>query len=201
MNAASVMGIAWVALVAACAAADRDTDFGAPAGAGAGEDAAHVIAAVPGTHVLRLDDDTRACLVRRLRRGDLDTARLTLVDLRPRAARALKGVRVFIEKTDADAATPHDDIHDAGAFVLGLEPRETVVLNIAPTLNALRVAGALDPQALATGGMLRLTFVAEPWEFAAALPADFALPFARATLAVPCVGQDTEPDRSTGTRP
>jgi hypothetical protein len=196
MNAASVIGIAWVALVAACAAADRGTDFGTAAGAG--EDVAHVIAAVPGTHVLRLDDDTRVCLVRRLQRGDLDTARLTLVDLRPRAARALKGVRVFVEKTDADASTSPDDIHDAGAFVLGLEPRETVVLNIAPTLNALQAAGALDPQALATGG-LRLTFVAEPWDFAAALPADFALPFARATLVVSCA--ETDPDRPTGTSP
>jgi hypothetical protein len=194
MNAGSVVAIAWVVLAAACAPAGQGTRSGDSA-TGSGEAAVHVIAAAPSTHVLRLDDSTRECLARRLQRGDLDIARLTLVDLRPRAAQALKGVRVFVDMPDAYAATPRVAASEAGAFVLGLEPRETVILNIAPALKALWRAGDLTPQVFAEDGALRLTFVAEPWDFAASLPDDFALPFARATLEVPCVETEPSPIR------
>lgn len=192
MNPVGAVGIAWVALVAACAPAAHDGLHPGAASTTGGDDVAHVIAAAPGTYALRLGDDTRACLVRQLERGSLGIARLTLVDLRPHAAQALKGVRVFVENPDADATTPPDADSAAGAFVLGPEPRETVVLNIAPALELLWASGGLQ-QTLAEGGSLRLTFVAEPWDFASSLPADFALPFARATLDVPC----PDPERAS----
>lgn len=185
MNPGGVAGIAWVALVAACAPAGHGGLYPGAAPTTSGEDVAHVIAAAPGTYALPLGDDTRACLVRQLERGSLGIARLTLVDLRPQAAQALKGVRVFVEHPDADATTPSDAASAAGAFVPGPEPRQTVVLNIAPALELLWASGGLQRR-LAEGGTLRLTFVAEPWDFAPSLPADFALPFARATLEVPC---------------
>ena len=185
MKIGCVVAIAWVALVVACVPAGHAGRHPGAASTTGGDDVAHVIAAAPGTYALRLADDTRACLARQLERGSLGTARLTLVDLRPHAAQALKGVRVFVENPDADATTPPDDASAAGAFVLDPEPRQTMVLNIAPALNLLRASGGLE-RVLATGGALRLTFVAEPWDFVPSLPTDFALPFARATLDVPC---------------
>ncbi len=185
MNPGYAVGIAWVALVAACVPASHGALQPGAASTTGGEEAAHVIAAAPGTYALPLGDDARACLARQLERGSLRVARLTLVDLRPQAAQALKGVRVFVENPDADATTPSDAASAAGAFVLGPEPRQTVVLNIAPALELLWASGGLR-RTLAEGDALRLTFVAEPWDFAPSLPADFALPFERATLDMPC---------------
>lgn len=183
-----VAAMAWCALVACVPAGPgvRGSDIDAAGDAAA---PAHVVVAAPRAHVLPLDAETRRCLVERLERGDLRIARLTLAGLRPRNAQALKGVRLFIQQPDTPrTAAPIDpapgDPHAAGAFALGLEAEQTYVLNIAPTLAALWRDGTLDAEALSAG--LRLTFVADPWEDAGALPQDFALPIGELHLDVPC---------------
>src|SRR5689334_18498344 len=77
---------------------------------------AHVITATPTTINVTLDDQTRQALQRTLADGSLAIARLSLRDMTPRAAQALKGVKIFIEKPDADSNSPVEDPHYAGAF-------------------------------------------------------------------------------------
>lgn len=196
LTARIAAGLVWCALTA-CAPAgpgERGPDAGGTGASGTDPAPAHVVAAAPGTYALPLAADTRRCLLERLERGDLRIARLTLSGLRPRNAQALKGVRVFVERPverfverpEAGTGTPTDDPHAAGAFVLGLEAEQTFVLNIAPTLDALWRSGVLDAGILSSRDGLRLTFVADPWEEAGALPQDFALPIARIRLEVPC---------------
>jgi hypothetical protein len=117
--------------------------------------------------------------------GSLEVARLILRDLRPRAAQALKGVRIFVEKLDADAGTPVDDPHYAGNFVLGLEDSQTMLWNIAPTLSRLWHSGALTAKGLAQRKALRITFVPDPVEPATPLPKDFALTFKSLEIELP----------------
>lgn len=190
-TACLVAAMAWCAL-AACAPPGpgvRGSDVDA---AGDPPAPAHVVTAVPRAYVLPLEADTRRCLLERLERGDLRIARLTLAGLRPRNAQALKGVRLFIQQPDtprsaAQAVPAPGDPHAAGAFALGLEAEQTYVLNIAPTLSALWRNRTLDAEVLsANGNGLRMTFVADPWEDAGALPQDFALPIDDLHLDVPC---------------
>jgi hypothetical protein len=143
----------------------------------------NVLTAAPRTFELVLAAEARGALEQRLARGDLDVARLAIHDLRPRSADALKGVRIFIELPAADAATRVDDPHYAGSFVLGLGSRQSVLVNIGPTLARLRRAGELGD--LAQTAALRVTLVPEPWEFARAMPDDFAISFGALTLEVP----------------
>jgi hypothetical protein len=147
--------------------------------------AASVITAAPATFEVALGSDVRRRLDRQLAGGSLEVARLVLRDLRPRAAGGLKGVRIFVEKPDADAATPVDDPHYAGNFVLGLEPSQTMLWNIAPTLSRLRRSGALTADDLAVKKALRITFVPDPVEPAVPLSKDFALTFSGLTIELP----------------
>lgn len=168
---------------AAMACADSGSNVrtaGAEAGVEDDPMTAKAITAAPSTFEVALEQEARQRLELHLGRGSLDVARLTVRDLRPRAAKSLKGVRIFIEKPDADARTPVDDPHYAGSFVLGLEDTQTLLLNVAPTLAKLWQSGDL-----AGRNALRITFVPEPWDYAAALPEDFALPFASLALEVP----------------
>lgn len=170
-------------------------------GAGTAAAPAHVVTAAPGTHTLPLPDQTRRCLLAKLENGELRVVRLTLAGLRPRNAGTLKGVRIFVERPALEGAaaegraharhrtqtgTSPVDPHAAGAIALGLEAEQTYVLNIAPTLDALWRSGALDAQTLSTHGGLRLTFIADPWDEAQALPRDFALSIRHIGLDVPC---------------
>jgi hypothetical protein len=167
----------------ACACADAGSNVQTAGAEAGGEDdpvATRVITAAPNTFEVALEEEARQRLELHLGRGSLDVARLAVRNLRPRAAHALKGVRIFIEKPDADARTPVDDPHYAGSFVLGLEDSQTMLLNVAPTLARLWQSGDL-----AGRKALRITFVPEPWDFAAALPENFALPFEGLTLEVP----------------
>jgi hypothetical protein len=136
--------------------------------------APHTIGAVPTTVRVELDSATRDGLARALESRSLDVARLVLRDVRAQGGQSLKGVRLFVEKADADLSTPTDAPHYAGSFVLGFAPPETVLLNIAPTLSRLWNSGELTRAALTDRGF-RLTFVPEPWEPARRLPGDFAL--------------------------
>ena len=179
------MRIAVIVLLglAAMACADSGGNVRTAGAEAGGEDdpvATKAITAAPSTFEVALEEEARQRLERHLGRGSLDVARLTVRDLRPRAAQSLKGVRIFIEKPDADAGTPVDDPHYAGSFVLGLEDTQTLLLNVAPTLARLWQSGDLSGRKA-----LRVTFVPEPWDFAAALPEDFALPFESVTLEVP----------------
>ena len=164
---------------AAMACADSGSNVRTAGAEAGGEDdpmTTQAIIAAPSTFEVALEEEAR----QRLGRGSLDVARLTVRDLRPRAAKSLKGVRIFIEKPDADTGTPVDDPHYAGSFVLGLEDTQTLLLNVAPTLAKLWQSGDL-----AGRNALRITFVPEPWDYAGALPEDFALPFASLALEVP----------------
>lgn len=179
------MRIAVIVLLgfAAMACADSGSNVrtaGAEAGGEGDPVATRAITGAPSTFEVALEEEARQRLEFHLGRGSLDVARLTVRDLRPRAAQSLKGVRIFIEKPDADAGTPVDDPHYAGSFVLGLEDTQTMLLNVAPTLARLWQSGDLAGQKA-----LRITFVPEPWDFAAALSEDFALPFESMTLEVP----------------
>lgn len=190
-----VAGLAGCALTA-CALAGS----GMP-GAGTGAVPAHVVTAAPGTHRLALPDKARRCLLAKLEDGELRVARLTLAGLRPRNAGTLKGVRIYVERPAFEGAAAEGraharhrtqsgaspvDPHAAGAIALGLEAEQTYLLNIAPTLDALWRSGALDAKALSAHGGLRLTFIADPWDDAQALPRDFALSIADIRLDVPC---------------
>src|SRR3954452_12095378 len=97
----------------------------------------HTITAAPTILRVELDDLTREELARRLSERSLEITRLIIRDVRPNGAEALKGIRLFIEKPDADMATPTADRHYAGSFVLGFSPPETVQLNIASALSRL----------------------------------------------------------------
>jgi hypothetical protein len=146
---------------------------------------AHVVTSAPATVSVELDDQTRQNLERHLTRGSLTVARLIIRDVRPRAAQALKGVRVFIEKPTANASTPVDDPHYAASFVLGLGASESVLLNAAPALSRLWASGALTGAGLNQSKALRITFVPEAWDFAPRLAADFALNIQEVALDVP----------------
>lgn len=168
---------------AACAPASSST--GARSSEWQAERPPYVVSAAPATINVELDDQTRQDLARHLGRGSLPVARLIVRDVRPQAAQALKGVRVFIEKPTANAGTPVDDPSYAGSFVLGLGESESVLLNVAPTLTRLWTAGGLTAASLEERKALRLTLVPEPWDFAAALPADFTLAIQAIALEVP----------------
>jgi hypothetical protein len=184
-----IVVIAFMGLLA-IAGADAGTKLQAAGGEGggrgdAGPVATKVITGAPCTFAVELADEARQRLEANLAQGSLDVARLVIRDLRPRAAQALKGVRIFVEKPDANAATPVDDPHYAGNFVLGLEASQSMLLNIAPTLSKLWHSGELTPERLAGKSALRITFVPERWDYAAALPREFALQLGGLTVEVP----------------
>ncbi|WP_287244514.1 MULTISPECIES: hypothetical protein [unclassified Okeania] len=137
----------------------------------------NVITANPSTFEVEIEEEVRQRLNLYLEDDSLKIARLYIQELRPREARALQGVRIFIEKPDADANTPIDDPHYANSFVLGLEDSQSMIWNIAPTLSKLWYLGDLSPEKLAEKEALQITFVPNPWDFAIALPEDFALTF------------------------
>jgi hypothetical protein len=145
----------------------------------------HVVTATPTTIDVELDDETRQGLEQHLAAGSLTVARLQMRDLRPQSAQALKGVRIFIEKPDANASTAVDDPHFAGTIVIGFTASESVLLNVAPTLARLRQSGDLTTARLAERRAIRITLVSEPWDFAARLPADYALTIRGVALDVP----------------
>lgn len=184
MGIAVIVCLGFVAIACASASANAQA-AGAKADSEGDPVTTNVITAAPSTFKVTMEDEVRQHLVLHLARSSLDVARLVIGNLRSRAARDLKGVRFFIEKPDADASTPVDDPHYAGNFVLGFEASQSMLLNIAPTLSRLWQSGALAPKGLAERKALRITFVPEPWDFATALPKDFALPFESLTLEVP----------------
>jgi hypothetical protein len=167
----------------ACAAAQV---HGAGGGSGEGDGnppmAASVITAAPATFEVALGDEVRRGLELHLAHGSLQVARLILRDLHPRAAQALRGMRIFVEKPDAGAGTSVDDPHYAGNFVLGLEDSQTMLWNIAPTLSRLWHSGALTAQGLEKRKALRITFVPDLWQPA---PQGFSLAFKSLTIELP----------------
>jgi hypothetical protein len=177
----------FVAIACASASVNAQAAGAEPGGArGEGDPVrTNVIAAAPSTFKVALEDEVRQRLELYLTRGSLGVARLVVRGLRPRSAQALKGVRVFVEKPDADAGTSVDDPHYAGNFVLGLAASQSMLWNIAPTLSRLWRSGDLTPKSLAEKKVLQITFVPERWDFATALPEGFALPFESLTLEVP----------------
>ncbi|MGH8614078.1 MAG: hypothetical protein ACREYF_19135 [Gammaproteobacteria bacterium] len=140
----------------------------------------HLLTAAPTTVEVAIPEDVRRHVQRHLGQKSLETVRLVVRDLRPEAADALKGVRLFLDRPDADAATPVDDPHYAGNFVLGLDDSQTFLWNIAPTLA--RIWRAPD---LTTKKTLQVTFVPETWEPATRLSEQFALRFASVELEAP----------------
>jgi hypothetical protein len=143
------------------------------------------ITAAPTTIRVELDDVTRQALERQLAARSLAVARMIIRDLHPQAAQALKGVRIFIEKPDANASTPAADPHYADSFALGLGPSESVLLNIAPTLVRLWDSRDLTGAKLDERKALRITFVPEPWDYTPRLPPDFALTVQHVAVEVP----------------
>lgn len=179
-----VVVVCFVAI--ACADASSNVQAtGAEAGDRDDPVPAGVILAAPTTFEVAIGNEARQRIELEFARGSLDVVRLVIHNLRPRAAQALKGVRIFIDKPDADVRTPAGDPHFAGAFVLGLEAPESTLLNVAPTLSRLWQSGDLAPEDLAGRKALRVTFVPESWDSATALPKDFALTFESLTFEVP----------------
>ena len=168
-----------------CACASDNARVDGRARQGQDELPAHVVTAAPLTISVDLDDQTRRELERRLSAGSLTVARLMIRDVRSQAAQALKGVRIFIEKPDADVRTSVDDAHYASSFVLGLTSPESMLLNVAPTLTRLSKSGELTSEKLNQQKAIRITFVPEPWDFARRLPPDFALTMAGVALEIP----------------
>jgi hypothetical protein len=192
-------GIVLVIGVALACAGEDTTARTMPDGPGPGSEEAgggssvtpKVINAAPRTFEVPIADDARQRLALRLESHQLEVARLTVHGVRPREARALKGVRLFVDKPDADLRTPVDDPHYAGSFVLGLEDSQTLLFNLAPTLDRLSRAGSLALRGPTARKSLQITFVPEPWEFASALPAGFALELGDLTFEV----AESEPRR------
>lgn len=147
--------------------------------------APYTLTGAPTTIRVELDDSARDALARRLDARSVEVARLILRDVRPAGAQALKGVRVFLEKPDADLSTPTDDPHYAGSFVPGFAPPETVQLNIAPALASVWASRDLSRTALNDRKAIRITLVAEPWEPARRMPPEFALTIQGAALELP----------------
>jgi hypothetical protein len=147
--------------------------------------AQYTITPAPTTVAIALDDSSRDKLVRRLGAGSLVAARLTLRDMRATGAQTLKGVRIFVEKPDADLDTPSSDPHYAGSFVLGFTPSETLNLNIAPALAAIWKSGGLTSATLNDRQAVRVTFVPEPWEPARRMPPEFSLTIQSVELILP----------------
>ena len=147
--------------------------------------AMNVITTTPSTFEVDIEEEARQRLNFYLENDSLKIARLYIRDLRPDVAQALEGVRVFIEKPDADVNTPIDDPHYASSFVLGLEDSQSMILNIAPTLSKLWYAGDLSPERLAGKEAMQITFVPHPLDFVTALPENFTLPFRCLTFEVP----------------
>lgn len=149
--------------------------------------AAARLTAAPATAEIPLDEETRRTLTRHLADGSLTVARLAIRDVRPGEtdAYALKGVRIFIEKPDATVRTPVDDPHYAGAFVPGLDPSESSLLNVAPALVRLWNAGTLTREMLERRTSLRATFVGDAMDAATGLPPTFALTIQNLALEVP----------------
>ena len=166
----------------ACASSNARVDGRA---SGQEELPGHIVTAAPRTINVELDDTTRADLERRLAAGALTVARLVIRDVRPHAAQALKGVRIFIEKPDADVNTPVEDPHYASSFVLGLSAPESMLLNVAPALTRLWKSGELANEKLHQQKTIRITFVPEPWDFARRLPPDFELAMGAVALEIP----------------
>lgn len=166
----------------ACASKDGTAD-----GRASGQDdvPGHIVTAGPRTITVELDGETRAELQRRLSAGSLTVARLVIRDVRPNAAQALKGVRIFIEKPDADVNTSVADPHYASSFVLGLSSPESMLLNVAPALTRLWKSGDLAKEKLRQQKSIRITFVPEPWDFARRLPPDFELAMGSVALEIP----------------
>jgi len=167
----------------ACASANSMVDERATPGQD--ERPTHIVTAAPTTISLDLEDETRRELERRLAAGSLPVLRLIIRDVRPQAAQGLKGVRIFIEKPDADGSTPVNDPHYATSFVLGLAAPESMMFNIAPTLSRLWKSGDLTSARLGQQRAIRVTFVPEPWDFARRLPPDFALAIQSVALELP----------------
>jgi hypothetical protein len=181
MHAMTIAALCLCLCILTCASAQdpreqREADAGANA---------QIVTAKPGTMTVTLDDRTRRDLVRHLDSGALAIARLSIRDVRPHAAQALKGVRIFIEKPDATVTTPVADAHYAGNFVLGLTAPESMLLNVAPTLTKLWQSGELSRATLDQRQSLRITLVSEPWDFAPTLPPDFSLTLGPVTLEIP----------------
>src|ERR1051326_599104 len=141
-----------------------------------------MIRTAPTTFNVAMDSDVRQRMQGQLAHGSLTVVRLVIHNLRPRSAQALTGVRIFINKPDASVRTSSEDPHFAGAFVLGLQSPETILLNVAPTLSRLWESGDLAPKDLAGKKGVRVTFVPDT---ATSLPKNFALTFERLTFEVP----------------
>lgn len=139
-----------------------------------------ILKAAPTTVEVPIPEEVRRHVQDRLAQGSLDIVRLVVRGVRPQGARALKGVRIFIDRPDADRKTPVDDPHYAGSFVLGLQDSQDFLWNVAPTLSRL-----WGPNGMPAKPTIQVTFVPEAWEDAAELPADFALPFASIELEIP----------------
>jgi hypothetical protein len=145
----------------------------------------YTISPAPTTIEIALDDAGRDALAGKLTARSLSVARLILRDVRPSGAQTLKGMRIFLEKPDADLSTPIEDPHYAGAFVLGFTPSETINLNVAPTLAKMWASGSLTRATLNERKTIRVTFVPEPWEPARRMPPEFSLTIQAAALDVP----------------
>lgn len=170
----------------AVACADASSNVETNDGGGKGDPAhAAVILAAPTTVDVAVGNEVRQRMQLGLAHGSLKVVRLVIRNLRPRAAQGLKGVRIFIDKPDAGVRTPAGDPHAAGAFVLGLQSPETVLLNIAPTLSRLWQSGELTAKNLSGKKALRVTFVPETIDSSTALSKDFALSFEDVTFEIP----------------
>jgi hypothetical protein len=174
--------VSFVALACADASSNASSNVQAAAAEAGKDDPVHagVILAPPTTFEVAIEDEARQRMERQLASGSLDVVRLVISNLRPHAAQGLTGVRIFIEKPDADLRTPVDDPHFAGAFVLGLQTPESMLMNVAPALSRLGQSGKL-----AGRKTLRVTFVPETADSATVLAKDFALTFESVTFEVP----------------
>ena len=176
MKLGVVVFLSFVAIACADAASSKVTAGGTKAG---------VILAAPTTFEVPVESEARQRMEVHLAGGSLRVVRLIIRNLRPRAAQHLKGIRIFIEKPDAGLLTPTQDSHSAGAFVLGLQSPETMLMNVAPALSRLRQSGELTAADLARRKALRVTFVPEPSDSNTSLPKDFAITFESLKFEVP----------------
>jgi hypothetical protein len=176
-----------LALFVLCAAACAPSSSSVtPPSQQAGRDIApYTITPAPTTIQVELDDSSRDALASQLAARSLGVARLILREVRPTGAQTLKGIRIFVEKPDADLSTPIEDPHYAGSFVLGFTPSETINLNIAPALRKMWASRTLTRAALTERKGIRVTFVPEPWEPARRMPPEFSLTIQAAALDVP----------------
>ena len=102
----------------------------------------NVLTEEPMTIQVKISDDLRAEILRRIEKNGLKTVRLKISNIElPENHLELKSLRLFLGRPDATVKTSIKDDHYVQSLVLGLEKKQTTITNIAPVIVRLHESG------------------------------------------------------------